>query len=153
MVSSQFESLLKEFETFFKCPLQPDQNDSCLIKMGIGISIQLELNRQGLVLIGCRLGVVPMSRYRDNLIREALKSNEATLPSTGILGFSKKSNQLILFMYLNPLLVNSDLISTVMPPFIAKAKLWAEAIMKGEVPAVTQQTNKAASGGIFGLLP
>jgi hypothetical protein len=153
MVSSQFESLLKEFETFFKCPLQPDQNDSCLIKMGIGISIQLELNRQGLVLIGCRLAVVPMSRYRDNLIREALKSNEATLPSTGILGFSKKSNQLILFMSLNPLLVNSDLISTVMPPFIAKAKLWAEAIMKGEVPAVTQQTSTATSGGIFGLIP
>ncbi len=153
MVSSQFESLLKEFETFFKCPLQPDQNDSCLIKLGIGISIQIELNRQGFVLMGCRLGAVPMSRYRDNLIREALKSNEATLPSTGILGFSRKSNQFILFMTLNSLLVNAELISTVMPPFIAKAKLWAEAITKGETPAVAQETNKPASGGIFGLRP
>ena len=151
MVSSQFGAILKEFETYFKCPLVPDANDSCLIGLEMGISIQIELDRYGIILIGCRLGSVHMGRYRDNLIREALKSNEISLPSTGTFGFSQKSNQLILFMKINPTLLSVHYILEVMPPFIAKAKLWADAIAKGIVPAEVSSSSSKPSG-IFGLI-
>ncbi len=152
MVSSQFGAILKEFETFFNCKLEPDINDSCLINLEMGMNLQIELDRYGLILIGCRLGAVHMGRYRDNLIREALKSNEATRPSTGILGFSQKSSQLILFIKLNPNFISIHQIPTLLPPFLTKAKLWAEAIGKGEVPTPINSIGSSKPSGIFGLI-
>lgn len=151
MVSSQFGAILKEFEPYFKCPLEPDSNDSCLIKMGIGISIQIELDRYGLLLIGCRVGALPMSRYRDNLIQQALKSNSISPPNTGAFGFSHKSNQLILFLKLNPNTLSLQQIQSLMPAFIAKAKLWKEAIAKGETPNIQESSSEKPSG-LFGLI-
>jgi hypothetical protein len=151
MVTSQFGAILKEFETFFNCPLQPDENNSCLIHMGIGITIQIELDRYGFILIGCRLGAVHMGRYRDQLIREALKFNEAALPSTGVFGFSLKSNQLILFLKLHPHSFSSHQVMILLPPFITKAKQWTEAIAKREVPALTSTSRKSPSG-LFDLI-
>lgn len=151
MVRTQFGAILKELEKFFHCPLEPDENDSCLVKMGSGIDLQIELDRYGFLLIGCRLGAVHMGRYRDNLIRAALKSNEATPPSSGILGFSQKSNQLILFMKIDPKNLSPHQISTLLPPFITKAKQWSDAIAKGEVPVTSTPDTKIASG-IFGLI-
>jgi len=151
MVSSQFGALLKEFEAFFNCQLEPDPNDSCLITLGTGLTLQIELDRYGLILIGCRLGTVLMGRYRDNLIRAALKSNESTLPSTGILGFSQKSNQFILFIKLNPHFVSIHQILALLPPYLTKAKLWSEAIAKGEVPT-TAPIGSSKPSGLFGLI-
>lgn len=153
MVSSQFGAILKEFEAFFHCSLEPDINNSCLIKLATGIILQIELDRYGLILIGCRLGAVQISRYRDNLIREALKSNHATLPSTGILGFSQKSSQLILFIKLDPTFVSTHQILALLPPFLAKAKIWTEAIARGEIPTISTSIDSAkTSSGLFGLI-
>lgn len=153
MVSSQFGALLKEFESFFDFPLNPDDNNSCLIQLVSGVAIQIEMDRYGMILLGSRLGAVLMGRYRDNLIRQALKSNEATLPSSGVIGFSIKSNQFILFAKLNPLSLNSNQIVNALPPFIAKATLWKESIGKGEIPEITPTTtSNESSGGMFGLV-
>lgn len=152
MVSTQFEGILKEFEGFFKCPLTPDSNNSCLIKMEIGISIQIELSRYGLVLIGCRIAALPMNRYRENLINTALKFNELTPPSTGIFGFSQKTQNLILFMQLDPNTLSDARIRSVMPPFIEKAKQWVDAIAKGETPTIAQTGSSEMPSGLFGLI-
>src|SRR5215204_4164435 len=152
MVSSQFGGILKEFENFFNCTLEPDSHDSCLISMEIGINLQVELDRYGMLLIGCRLGAVHMGRYRDNLIRAALKSNETTFPSTGVIGFSQKSNQLILFVKVSSHNFTANDIATLLPPFVTKAKLWMDAIAKGEVPSLTTAPSSKAPSGLFGLI-
>ena len=153
MVSSQYGALLKEFEPFFNCSLTPDENNSCLIQLESGINIQIELDRYGFLLIGSRLGLVHMGRYRDLFIRQALKSNEASLPSTGIFGFSKKSSQLILFLKLDPSHLNKESVFRILPPFINKVKSWKEAIEKGEIPLIQQtKTSKKEPSGIFGLI-
>lgn len=151
MVTSQLGALLKEFESFFNCPLNPDDNNSCLIQLGSGVTLQIELDRYGLLLVGCRLGVVHMGRYRNDLIRAALKSNELSSPSTGVFGFSQKSNQLILFIKFDPHLLTIHQITTVMPPFMEKAKKWMDAISKGEVPLMDSESTVKASG-LFGLI-
>jgi hypothetical protein len=154
MVSTQFGSILKLLQPFFDCPLEPDTNNSCLIKLELGISIQLELDRHGLLLMGCRIGTLPMSRYRDNLIKQALRSNELSQPSTGVFGFSQKSNQLILFTKLEPRDLTSQQLQNLLPAFIEKAKKWGDALGNGETPSVDEggsQSGKAPSG-IFGLI-
>lgn len=149
MVSSHFESILKEFEPFFNCPLVPDSNDSCLVKMNNGLSIYIEINQAGQLLIGTKLGVLHMGRHRENLVQAALKSNDMSL-SSGIFGFSNKSSQLILFMLTDPHQLHS--VSLLLTPFIAKAKKWLDAIEKGEVPLVERETPTPRSPfGIFGM--
>ena len=153
MVSTQFGALLKEMEQFFHCSLEPDQNDSCLIKMGTGISIQIELDRYGYLLIGCKIGLLPMSRYRDNLIQQALKSNAVSMPSSGTFGFSQKTNQLVLFMRLDPGSLSMHQILQLLPSFATKAKKWTDAVAKGETPSVEEaETPSNTPSGIFGLI-
>ncbi len=141
MVSSQFESILKDFEPFFKCRLQADQNESCLVRMGHGISLQMELNRYGFLLIGCRIGELPRGRFQDDVIKEALKANEFYPPFTGIFGISRKSNNLFLYLLVDPLKLDQDKISNLLNPFIAKAKLWSDSINQGNIPALGAATS------------
>lgn len=151
MVNTQFGAILKELESFFKCPLEPDQNDSCLIHMGIGVSLQIELDRYGFLLIGCRVATLQMSRNRDNLMTQALKSNDANLPSSGVFGFSQKTNHLILFLRVDPSLTSIREILALLPPFITKAKKWTDAIAKGETPTIESALPSKTSSGMFGL--
>lgn len=150
MVSNQFDMILKDFEPFFKCELQADHNDSCLIKMGIGISIQMELDRYGLLLIGCRIGELPRGRFQDDVIKEALKANEFYPPWTGIFGISRKTNNLILHLLVDPDKLDQEKISSLLTPFIDKAKLWSESINQGHIPTVGEATTLKAPP--FGLL-
>ena len=151
MVSSQFGAILKELEPFFQCALEPDQNDSCLIKMGIGISVQIELDRYGYLLIGSVIATLPMSRYRDIIMKQALQSNEVSLPSTGVFGFSQKTNHLIFFLRLEHSLSIQQIL-VLLPSFIAKAKTWSDAIAKGETPAIESGASSTAPSGLFGLI-
>ena len=136
MVESQMSYILKELEGFFHCSLEPDKNNSCLIKMGIGLSLQIELDRQGYLLIGCKLGALYMGRYRSDLMRAALESNALTPLSTGVLGYSHKSSQLILFLRINQNETPMHEWIEQLPLFIEKAKLWTNAITKNEIPAI-----------------
>jgi hypothetical protein len=139
MVSSQFESILKDFEAYFKCPLEAGVNDSCIVKMGIGISLQIELNKYGHLLIGCRIIGNMQGRFRDGVIKESLKANGLYPPSTGVFGYSQKSNSLILYVTLDPYRLDADKISHTLTPFIAKAKSWVDTLNKGDIPVVSQE--------------
>lgn len=152
MEISVFGSILKEFESYFKCPLTPDKNNSCLVKLNTGISVQLEIDRMGQLLIGCKIATMPMNRFRENVIREALKANESVDPSEGIFGFSQKTNTLMLFMMIDPKKINPDLIAKILPPFTEKAKLWADTIATGKIPSTAQasSTKLQSPMSIFG---
>lgn len=152
MVSSQFGGILKEFEPFFGCELEPDSNNSCLILMDIGLSIQIELNRYGLLLVGCRMPTLPRNRFGDNLIKAALKFNELSLPSTGIFGYSQKYQQLILFIKIDPNDLNPQFIQEILTPFIKKAKNWVDAVKNDKIPSLGEETEKARATGLFGII-
>lgn len=149
MHNTPFDLLLKEFEPFFNCPLTADENNTCLIKMGLGLSLQLEMNIDGQFIIGCVLGTLPSNRYRNDIITEALKSNNAYPPSDGVLSFSHKTNHLILFILVDPQKLNQEWINSKVPVFIQRASIWSKAIENGEIPSIQYPTE--TTSGIFGL--
>ena len=151
MVTTQYGAILKEFEAFFQCPLVPDAKETCLIDSGLGFNVQIELDRYGFLLIGSRLGVLRMGPYRNQIARAALQSNAATPSSSGILGFSQKLQQLILFIKLSPHTLTTHQILTLMPPFMEKAKVWSQAIEKHDIPILYTDSPKKTSG-LFGLI-
>lgn len=150
MVSTLFQSVLKEFEPFFQCKLETDDKESCLVKMAIGLEVQIELNAYGYLLIGCKLGAL-LGRYRDLVFKEALKANYLHAPTTGVFGYSQKSKNLILFLLLDPKSLKPDNIPNIMNPFIAKAKLWADSIARGATPSTMEGKPKGKSDNIFGI--
>jgi hypothetical protein len=153
MVVNQFEALLQELEPFFQCQLTSDQNNSCLIKMKTGIKIQIELDRYGEnLLMGIKLGAIPPGRYREMLFKEALKSNHTRIPFRGILGYSKKSSNLILFSLLDIRDVNQEKMITILTALLNKAETWASAISKGDIPFSLAESTINSQPGIFGIV-
>lgn len=153
MVQSQFERILKELEGYFGCSLQPDKQNSCLLKLENGLSVQMELDQDGFLLIGSRVGRLPASRYRSRLVRQMLKFNALSLPSLGIFGLSQKTRFLILFIRLSPARLTQEEIHRVLSPFLTKAKQWTEAIAKEEVPSLENLSLPGHSAkGLFELI-
>lgn len=151
MVSGLFESILQELGTSLGIQdLHPDKTNSCLLKFRNGVQIQLEFDKSGgFLIIGSELGTVPSGRYRENIFREALKSNGLPWPRNGTFAYSKKANQLVLFEMLSIRDINVQKILDVLKPFSEKAHIWKEALSKGDVPIVSDVYT--GQTGMFGL--
>lgn len=152
MVKELFASLLEELGRTIELPdLHPDRNHSCLITFPNELKIQLEMDSMAQhVILGCDLGAVPSGRYRENVLREALKANGLPAPHHGFLAFSNKTDHLILFDYLSTKELTGEKIADALTPFSEKAHHWKDSLTKGEMPSVgTLRT----SGGMFGLRP
>lgn len=150
MVTSYFSAILKDLESYFKCPLEPDSNNSCLIKLKSGMTLQLEPKGSDQILIGAKLGVVPASAYQERVFKAALRFNDKGPLSQGVLGWSKKSGHLILFILIDTRYINADKLKELLNPFISKAKFWFEAIQKGNVPDIEEE--KSSNTSLFGLI-
>lgn len=152
MVANQFEVILQELEPYFKCKLTPDTNNSCFIKMGIGVQIQMELDPYGEdFVVGARLGVISPGRYREAVFREALKANSHSPPRQGIFSFSRKSGNLILFLSIPLKDITQDKLTHLLNPFIAKAQAWTQALSQGAIPIGVEEVSTSSKTGLFGL--
>lgn len=151
MVKNLFEALLEEVGHALKISdLHSDRNNTCLINMANGVKIQLEMHaRNQEFVIGADLGLIPPGRYRENIFLEALKSN-GMANHVGVLAYSAKNDHLILFEILNLKDLTGERIASDITPLVEKAKIWKEAMEKGEIPVVSQMRT---SMGMFGLRP
>jgi hypothetical protein len=154
MVTDLFGAILQELGHSIGVEnLTPDSNDSCLLRLESGLIIQIEMDHGGQFLIlGADLGTVPPGKYRENLFREALKSNNLPHPLNGIFCYSKKSDHLVLYEKIHIKDLNGEKIAAEITPFAEKAYKWSEALMRGEVPAVNQAFTSQKPGGMFGLI-
>jgi len=153
MSSDRLSSLLKELEPFFNCPLILNtRHHACLLKLGTGIMLLLRLARhENFFEISTRFHHLPDSpRLREQLFKAALQANGQYPRDPGILAFTPASNQLILFTHLPMETISSEKIIQVLPPFLTKAKLWLDALSRGEVP--TLEGGGRGGGGLFGII-
>ena len=152
MVKDLFETLLEEAGQVLQIPtLHPDRNNSCLIKLMNGVSVQIEMDAyQQAIVMGSDLGGLPTGRYRENVFREALKSNGVHEIHHGILAYSSKSDHMVLFEILPLKDLNGERIADALNPFSEKAERWKNALEHGEVPTMS---NIRSSTGMFGLRP
>lgn len=152
--SSMYESLLKDLEFFFKCKLKPSANQSCLIKMPSGLHIQIEMAPKGeFLIIGAKLGTLPAGRYRDNILREALRANGLPPPRPGTFAYSDVSGLLVLFLKLDVRFFSADKASTLLPRFTETAQKWRESIERGEIPPIEETSRSGgANSSLFGMI-
>ncbi|KAF3363188.1 putative type III secretion chaperone SycE [Chlamydiales bacterium STE3] len=152
MVTDAFGSLLQELGKVMRIPyLQPDKNNSCLIKFPNGPSVQIELDRsEAFLLLGCDLGEVARGRYRENVFREALISNGMPQPRFGDFAYSQRTDHLILTLSFPVKNLTGEKIASALTPFVEKAKSWIGAISKNDIPS-RYGTLSSRGSGMFGL--
>lgn len=152
MVADAFGTLLQELGKIIKIPtLEPDQNNSCLVKFPNAPTTQFEMDRSNsFLIIGCDLGEIPLGRYRETLFKEALIANGMPYPRNGDFAYSKQTDHLILTAVLPLKDLTGDKVAMVLLPFLEKAKIWQEALSKNEIPS--RHGSFASKGsGMFGL--
>lgn len=153
MVTDLFGAILQEIGRSFNVNLQPDVNNSCLLKLLNGLTIQMEIDKQGrYFIIGSDLGAVPTGRYRENLFKEALRANGMPAPRHGNFAYSKQKDHLLLIEMVPLKNINGEKIKAILQPFGEKAINWKSAIEKGEIPLVTSAA-QTQNNGMFGLKP
>lgn len=152
MVAGLYESILKEFSQSLQIEtLEPDENNTCLIRFANGVEVYLELDKEGEnLIIGCNLGEVSVGRYRENLFRLALASNALPFPRYGTFAYSNQSNSLVLFETILAKDLHGDQVAEFIAPFVQKALLWKQAIEKNDIPTVSLPST-GGSSGMFGL--
>lgn len=143
-MADSLEYILKNFEPFFGCPLPIDENNSCLVKMANGLKVQIELNRNEQLLIGCRLGE-PTGSYKQQLLLKALEWHALFPPKSGVFGLSTASQQLIFFLLKDPQEIQQEQIADWLTPFLETAKRWKEAL-EGSILPLVEAPPKAFSG-------
>jgi hypothetical protein len=153
MVADLFESLLEEFGTLLKVKLVVGAGRCCAIKSKSGVIIQLEIDRTGQdMLMICKLPECPPSgRYRENLFYEALRADGLPPPQHGVIAYSKKTNQLVIFKRMILQDLTGAKIYNAFTPLLAKAQIWHDAISRGEVPQPVSTNTTKSPAGLFGL--
>ena len=158
MVLDKFGILLQELGTIYKTKLAPDKNNACLLKYNNGIQVQIEPTTNGRSLhVVTFLGELSQGRFRENVFREALKSNGLPSPRNGIFAYSKKGEALVLYDLLYIDEVTGLKLADFLQSFVQKAELWKGALSKGEVPSYMGNElsfggAQKSPGGIFGLM-
>lgn len=134
-----FETLIKDLGNYMNLVLKPDANQSCRLEYTDGPSIQIDLDPTGEnVLLGTQLGEIPPGIYRIRILKQALRVNGLSTFPRGFLAFSEKNNTLVLFQYLPLLTLTGETLFHFLQQFHMHAKIWLEALKKGEVPTIEE---------------
>lgn len=137
MVTDSFGLLLEELAKLLNISkLEPDRNNSCLIKFPKGPPIQFEIEKSGNhLLIACDLGEIPAGPYRENVFREALKHNGRPYPHACEFAYSKQTNKLVMTHLLPLPNLRGEQVVEALTPFQVIALRWQESLARGEVPS------------------
>jgi hypothetical protein len=159
MVAGAFESLLEELGSALNIKgLSLDSSNTCLIRFPSGLEVYIEPSTRASedVLIYTKVGKLSVGRFREDVLREALKANGYPYPRYGTFAFSENNEQLVLFQYYPMKNITGDRIADFLTIFMKRALAWKEQIDGNQIPlASTIETTGASAGrsrGFFGGL-
>lgn len=143
-----FEELIKDLGKTVDLPLHLDKNRACRLNINGQLHVQIESDiTQERVLIAAFLCDIPAGKFRENVLREALKAN-FPLNRIGTLSYCERNNKLTLFEYLPMQNLNAQKLADYLAKFLEKADSWRVAIEGGQPsPEPTKET--PTKGSIF----
>lgn len=154
MPAHSLESLLKELGEKIGIPhMEPTHNNNITLTLKENQSVVLQKhNTLPFLIITFEIFEIQAGRFRENILREALKFNGLNQPY-GVFAFSKKMQKLYLFEMLSLNEISGDLVNTVMQALSEKVTVWKEALNRGEIPTLVSTSPAHPGGGIFGIKP
>lgn len=149
-----FHDLIHELGEFIGEDLTVDLNQSCCIEVNQILKIQLELDPPGeKILLMSKIVELPPGKFRENILRDALKANFLAEEKVGILSYLERQNTLVLCQDLYMHSITRDILHAHLMKFIERALKWLAAIEagrsspdSGEIPERTEK-----KGSILGF--
>lgn len=148
------DDILHELSPFFDEELLPDPNNACVLVINENLRIQLEIDISGeFLLLGCFIVELPPGRFRENVLKSALKANDVIDQSPGILAFVARANQLVLFEQIHTSEISGEKLYEEITAFYSKADGWKTAIQGGQSHPESAFPQSTSSGGppMFGM--
>lgn len=135
-----FEDLISQLGAKLGVALHVDPHQSCKLEFADGSIVQIDLdNTAERVVIGSMLGNLMTGPFRENVLKQALIVNGIQKGKYGILAYSEKNDQLILFSYLPLAATTGDSIFDFLKKFINHGAIWREALKRGDVPPIEEE--------------
>jgi hypothetical protein len=145
----RFNALLHELGAELGTSLHADKRGACKFKVNDQQIVQLEGDAAQENLIALLfIGEIPPGKYRENILKDALKSN-GPFPIDCTLAYSERNNQLALFASLPLLDINGKVLADCLILWIAKANQWRTGIETGHTAQLVPSQPKT-SGRLFG---
>lgn len=139
-MTDKFTELLHSLSTLFGIELRADKYNACALQIKQGLVIQLQPNDTAeKLLIASKITEIPPGKFRENVLKEALKANARPDPLVGTLAYLPNSNMLVLFQYYPLDLLTSERLAGLITPFIDVAEQWRSAILSGQTNPPTAQ--------------
>jgi hypothetical protein len=127
----RFEELLHDLGKIFHLSLHTDHSNACSIHVrNLTFQLQLDVSQENLWLFS-KLIEIPPGKFREEVLREALKANARTDPIAGSFGYLASSNHLALFQKYPLEILNADRLAGLIGGFLDLAQHWQEAISQG----------------------
>ena len=129
----RFEELIRELGQFLGLLLYVDQNHACMLKVHDDVQIQLQLDvAQENFLMASFAIEVPPGKFRENVLKEALKTNALPDPRPAVLSYLSQNNQLVLHQSLPLAILNGERLAGYFGAFLEEVESWKKTIQRGE---------------------
>jgi hypothetical protein len=133
-MTDPFNDLLASLGIVFGMALHADKNNACALQIKKGLVIQLQPDPSGeRLLLLSRVVEIPPGKFRENVLKEALKYNGEKLFPIGIFAYLPKTNTLTLFQQYPIEELNGEKLAGFLSPFIDLAEKWRDSILSGQV--------------------
>lgn len=127
----RFQELLWDLGELIELPLHIDKNNVCKLLLDEKLELQLEMDVDGeTLLIASFISEIPPGRFRENVLKDALKVNSSYHPF-GSFAYLEKTNSLILHQYLPTSHLSGEKLTEHLEIFIEEAEEWRVALASG----------------------
>ncbi len=129
----QFYDLIDELSEFFNEPLIAEVNDTCKLLVNEKIEVQIEMDFMGeFIIIAAIISELPPGKFRENILKDALKSNHLIDSHRSFLAYIGVNNQLIVSENLFAHAITAEQLYNNIIALTKRAKKWQDAINRGE---------------------
>ena len=131
-MTDRFEELLHELGKFFGLALRPDKSHFCALSVqGLVVQLQTDVAFEKLLIVA-KLGELPAGKFREEVLKEALKANALPDPRVGVFAYVPQINQLMLFQRYPFDILNGERLAGLLGPFLDLGARWKAALAAGQ---------------------
>lgn len=128
----RFQEILWDLGEIVELPLHIDKNHACNLLLDETLEVQIQMDPDEKNLIICAfLSEVPPGRFRENVLKDAMKVNHHYHPF-GSLAFHEKKNTLILHQFIPIEHLSGDKLYKILEPFAEEAEEWRTALASNQ---------------------
>jgi len=152
MVTDRFGALIEELATAMKMKLSPDAHGAVLIRFKDKLEVYIEPDAsEEVVQLVIEIGEPGEGKYRETILREALRINGRPFPRLGTFAYGQKTKSLVVFESVAMEDLTGAHLAELIFELADTARTWRDSIGRGEIPTGQSSATPVRSEGFMGL--